>query len=130
MVSVLMAPYFGFVLYYSRRFPSNQWPTWFTNTIAIWFIANFVAVMLLMRLTRKIFGNQVVDVERATSLAQKAIRTSARLVISGVYCSSTESCRQYEERFHWSAQFRQALSCYFSEASSVGVYTVRNGGRA
>ena len=41
-VFVLMAPYLGFVMYYSQRFPSNQWPSWFTETIAVWFIANFV----------------------------------------------------------------------------------------
>jgi hypothetical protein len=81
MVSVLMAPYFGFVIYYSRKFPSHQWPTWFTNAIAIWFIANFVAVMLLVRLTRRIFGNQVVDVVKARVLEDKAIRTNTRLVI-------------------------------------------------
>jgi nitrogen fixation/metabolism regulation signal transduction histidine kinase len=81
MVSVLMAPYFGFVIYYSRQFPSNQWPTWFTNTIAIWFIANFVAVILLVRLTRRIFGNQVVDVVKARVLEDKAIRINTRLVI-------------------------------------------------
>lgn len=77
----MMAPYFGFVIYYSRQFPSNQWPTWFTNTIAIWFIANFVAVILLVRLTRRIFGNQVVDVVKARVLEDKAIRINTRLVI-------------------------------------------------
>ena len=50
MVFVLMAPYFGFVIYYSQRFPPNHWPSWFTNAILIWFIVNFVTLMLLMRL--------------------------------------------------------------------------------
>src|ERR1700723_703002 len=80
-VFLLMAPYFGFVIYYSQRFPSDQWPSWFTNTILIWFVANFVAVMLLMRLTRKLFRNQVIDVEKARVLAEKAVRRSVRLVI-------------------------------------------------
>ena len=81
MVFVLMTPYLGFVIYYWRQFPSNQWPTWFTNTIAAWFIANFVVLMLLMRLTARIFGNQVVDVGKARVLADRAIRTNTRLVI-------------------------------------------------
>jgi hypothetical protein len=81
MVFVLMAPYFGFVMYYSRRFPTNQWPSWFTNTIAVWFVANFVAVMLLVRLTRRLFKNQIVDVAKAQAFAEKALRTSTRLVI-------------------------------------------------
>jgi hypothetical protein len=76
MAFVLMAPYFGFVIYYSLRFPPNQWPTWFVNTITIWFIANFVALILLMRLTRRMFGNQVVDVGKSRAVADKAIRAN------------------------------------------------------
>ena len=37
--------------------------------------------MLLMRLTRRIFRNQVVDVEKARAVEEKATRTSTRLVI-------------------------------------------------
>jgi hypothetical protein len=81
MVFLLMAPYFGFVIYYSRQFPSNQWPSWFTNTLLIWFVANFVAVMLLVRLTRRLFRDQVIDAEKARVLAEKAVRRSVRLVI-------------------------------------------------
>jgi hypothetical protein len=81
MVFLLMAPYFGFVIYYSQQFPSNQWPSCFTNTILIWFVANFVAVMLLVRLTRSMFINQVIDAEKARVLAEKAVRRSVRLVI-------------------------------------------------
>jgi di/tricarboxylate transporter len=80
-VFVLMAPYFGFVMYYSRQFPPNQWPSWFTNTIAIWFILNFLAIMLLVRLTRRLFKNQVVDVEKARVLGERALRSNIRLVI-------------------------------------------------
>jgi hypothetical protein len=76
-----MAPYFGFVLYYSRRFPQNQWPSWFTNTIAIWFIANFLALMFLVRLTNRLFNHQPVDAEQARTFVAKAQRTSIRLVI-------------------------------------------------
>lgn len=81
MVFLLMAPYFGFVIYYSQRFPSGQWPSWFSNTILIWFVANFMALMLLIRLTRRLFRNQVIDVEKARVLAEKALRGSVRLVV-------------------------------------------------
>lgn len=77
---VLMAPYLGFVMYYSRQFPPNHWPSWFTNTIAVWFIANFLALMLAMRLTIRLFKNQVVDVAKAHVMAEKSLRTSRRLV--------------------------------------------------
>jgi len=81
MMLVLMAPYFGFVLYYSRRFPPNHWPSWFPNTILIWFIANFLAWVLLERLTRRLFKNQPVDAEKARAAVEKVQRTSIRLVI-------------------------------------------------
>jgi hypothetical protein len=45
----LMVPYLVFVVYFSFRLPQNHWPSWFTNTILIWFVANFLALMLLAR---------------------------------------------------------------------------------
>jgi hypothetical protein len=45
----LMLPYLAFVMYFSLRLPQNHWPSWFTNTILIWFIANFLALTLLAR---------------------------------------------------------------------------------
>ena len=85
MVFVLMAPYLGFVMYYSQRFPPNQWPAWFTNAIAVWFIANFLIIVLLVK---RIFRRQgqrevqvVDDAERARSVVEKSVRTSTRLVI-------------------------------------------------
>ncbi len=73
-VLVLMAPYLGFVLYYSPRFPSNQWPAWFTDTIAIWFIANFLILMLL---AKRLFRGQVVEPQRA-----RRASTIAQIVVS------------------------------------------------
>jgi len=80
IVFVLMAPYLGFVTYYSQRFPSNQWPAWFTNAIAVWFIANFLIIVVLVK---RIFRGQVqvVDPEKARSVVEKSVRTSTRLVI-------------------------------------------------
>jgi|ERR1700733_6657468 hypothetical protein len=80
IVFVVMAPYLGFVMYYSQQFPPNHWPSWFTNTIAVWFIANFLALMLAVRLTRRLFANQVVDVAKAQVVSQKSLRMSIRLV--------------------------------------------------
>jgi hypothetical protein len=79
--TALLAPYFWFVVYYWQRFASGHWPSWFTNVIAIWFIANFMVLMLLIRLTRKLFKNENVDAEKAQIVVAKALRTGARLVI-------------------------------------------------
>jgi hypothetical protein len=69
-----MAPYLGFVLYYSQRFPADHWPSWFTDTIAVWFIANF---LLLMLLAKRIFRGQVVERQRA-----RRASTIAQIVVS------------------------------------------------
>jgi hypothetical protein len=73
-VLVLMVPYLGFVLYYSQRFPPNHWPTWFTNTIAGWFVANF---LLLMLLAKRIFRGQAAEPQR-----DRRAFTIAQIVIS------------------------------------------------
>lgn len=73
-VLLLMAPYLGFVLYYSQRFPADRWPSWFTDTIAVWFITNF---LLLMLLAKRIFRGQVVEPQRA-----RRASTIAQIVVS------------------------------------------------
>lgn len=78
---LLMGPYLGFVTYYSQRFPSNHWPLWFTNTILIWFVANFLVLMLVTRLTRRMFPIQITDAEKAHVVGQNAVRYATRLVI-------------------------------------------------
>jgi small-conductance mechanosensitive channel len=77
----LMAPYLGFAIYYSQRFPPNHVPSWFTNTLAIWFSANFLIGMLLLRLMRRVFPSQVVDPEKSRVFLQSMVRYSTRLVI-------------------------------------------------
>src|SRR5262249_53685572 len=81
-VFVLMVPYIGFIVYYCQRFPENQWPAWFTNTIAVWFIANF---LLLMLLAKKIFRGQVVQPDNARHASATAQIISSYLLI--VWCS-------------------------------------------
>jgi hypothetical protein len=73
---VLMAPYLGFVMYYSQRFPPNQWPAWFTNTIAVWFLANFLIIFLLVK---RMFRGQAQIVE--PQKARRAI-VKAQIIVS------------------------------------------------
>ena len=49
--------------------------------MAVWFSANFLPLMLLVRLSRRLFKNQPIDAEKARALVEKAQRTSVRLVI-------------------------------------------------
>src|SRR5260370_27053461 len=65
----LMVPYLAFVMYFSLRLPQNDWPSWFTNTIAVWFVANFLALTLL---ARRMFKKQ------GTEEPQGALRTSTK----------------------------------------------------
>ena len=65
----LMLPYLAFVMYFSMRLPQNHWPLWFTNTILIWFAANFLALTLL---ARRIFEKQ------GSTEQQNALRTSTK----------------------------------------------------
>jgi hypothetical protein len=75
---VLMVPYLGFVIYYSQRFPSNQWPAWFTNTIAVWFIANFLIIMLVVK---RIFKGQAVEQQKARRASAISQIVSSYLLI-------------------------------------------------
>jgi hypothetical protein len=45
----LTVPYVAFVVYFSLKLPKNHWPTWLTNVLMVWFVANFVAVYLIAR---------------------------------------------------------------------------------
>jgi membrane protease YdiL (CAAX protease family) len=78
LVFVLLVPYLGFVLYYSPQFPPNQWPSWFTNTIAIWFVVNFLILMLL---GKRIFRGQPAEAVEP----QKVRRASRILQVFGGY---------------------------------------------
>jgi hypothetical protein len=51
----LMLPYLGFVMYFAVRLPQNHWPNWFTNTILVWFLANFLTLMFF---AKKLFKKQ------------------------------------------------------------------------
>jgi hypothetical protein len=78
ITSAIMAPFLGFVMYYSPRFPSGRWPVWFTNTVAVWFIANFLLVTLL---TRRVFKKQVVEPQKTNRVLTTALSVVLYLVI-------------------------------------------------
>jgi len=65
----LMVPYLAFVMYFSLRLPQNHWPSWFTNTILVWFVANFLVMTLLVRRLSK---------KQGAAEPQGAIRFSAK----------------------------------------------------
>ena len=65
-------------MYFSLRYPSGQWPGWFTNTIVAWFIANFVILTLIIK---RVFKNQVVDPQRASRALARWKSISLLLVI-------------------------------------------------
>ena len=52
---VWMAPYFGFVGYYSLQFPLGHWPSWLIFTATSWLIANAVGIMPLVLAIKRIF---------------------------------------------------------------------------
>jgi hypothetical protein len=66
----LMIPYLAFVMYFSTRFPQGNWPSWYTNTILVWFVANFLALTLLVRRISKKQGQ--VEPQGAKRLPAKA----------------------------------------------------------
>ena len=71
---VLMAPYLGFVMYLSLHLPQKHWPAWATNTIALWFAANFLVLALV---ATKMFRKQPV----ARQSAEETKKASAVLVL-------------------------------------------------
>jgi hypothetical protein len=52
---VWMAPYLGFVGYYSLQFPLGHWPSWLTFTAILWLIADAAGITLLMLAIKKMF---------------------------------------------------------------------------
>lgn len=50
----LTLPYVAFVLYFSLQFPRGHWPTWFLDSILVWFIANcLIMTLLALRLAKQ-----------------------------------------------------------------------------
>jgi hypothetical protein len=70
IVFAVMAPYMGFIMYVSFKFPAGHWPMWVTNSMMVWFAASFLLVVLV---AKRLFKNQNVDPERSRH-ALKAVR--------------------------------------------------------
>jgi hypothetical protein len=62
----LTVPFFAFVLYFAMRLPQNHWPTWFTNTILVWFVTNF---LILGFLAPRLLKRQAVEAPQSALLA-------------------------------------------------------------
>jgi hypothetical protein len=77
-VFAVMAPYFGFVLYFVPKYPSGQLPVWLVDTMAIWLVANFLIIMLLIR---RFSRGQTVDPVKVRIARSKSLGLSTRLVI-------------------------------------------------
>jgi hypothetical protein len=108
IVFVLMAPYLGFVMFYSQRFPSNQWPAWFINTIAVWFIANFLIIMLVVK---RIFRGRAVQPQkdrRASAIVQ-FVGLYLLIVWSGFFLTGRK--KPYRESFHSTARSQRVRFC-------------------
>jgi hypothetical protein len=65
----LVLPYLAFAVYFSLRLPQNHSPSWFTNTILIWFAANLLALTFL---ARRIFKRQGSEGSRDTQSQARA----------------------------------------------------------
>jgi hypothetical protein len=85
----VMLPYFGFVLYCSVRLPQNNWPLWATNTLLIWFIANFVVLMFVAKKFLKaspVGAQDVVQAGARTRFGIWQLRSAALVIIwSGLF---------------------------------------------
>lgn len=69
----LMVPYLAFAVYFSRRFLPDHWPLWFTEILAVWFIANFLVLFLL---AKRMSARKVSD-----SLASEQVTTRAHVAV-------------------------------------------------
>jgi hypothetical protein len=69
-------------MYFSLRLPQNHWPIWFTNTILIWFVANFLALTLLARRILKKKGAEEPQSAQLTSAKTKPAVWIMRIIAS------------------------------------------------
>ena len=77
----LMLPYFAFVMFFSLRFPQNRWPIWFTDTILVWFAANFLILVLVAKRVFTKQGPQGLQDSPSSAKTKRAIWI-ARIVAS------------------------------------------------
>jgi len=73
----LQIPYLSFAIYFGMSFQHALAPTWFTNTLMIWFAANFGIFLLVARRLRT--GSVPTQEQRAVSA--NFARLGARLLL-------------------------------------------------
>jgi hypothetical protein len=71
----LTIPFVAFATFFSLRFQQNHWPAWFGNTFGIWFVTNFLIMLLV---AKKVFRKQSIPVEKTPIPSSK---TNLRLWI-------------------------------------------------
>lgn len=75
----LTIPLIAFATFFSLRFQQNYWPAWFADTLGIWFVANFLILLLV---GKKVFKKTNIAAEKTSVLTSK---TGRRLwIIRGV----------------------------------------------
>jgi hypothetical protein len=67
----LTVPLIAFATFFSLRFQPNHLPPWFCNTLCIWFIANFLILLLV---AKKLFKKQSIAEEKTFVLSPKKSR--------------------------------------------------------
>ncbi len=48
-VILLTGPYMAFAIYFLGQYPSDNEPEWLTTTLAVWFTANFLILVWILR---------------------------------------------------------------------------------
>ncbi len=78
LIFALQAPYLAFAIYFGLQFPNRQAPVWYTDTLLVWFVANFlIAVFAAIRL----FRAAVPDSEQTRTVRAASTRSASRLIV-------------------------------------------------
>ncbi len=67
----LTVPLIAFATFFSLRFQPNHLPPWFGNTLCVWFVANFLILLLV---AKKLFKKQSIAEEKTSVLSPKKSR--------------------------------------------------------
>jgi small-conductance mechanosensitive channel len=74
----LTIPFVAFAAFFFLRFQQNYWPVWFANTLGIWFVVNFLIMLLV---AKKVFRKQNISEKKFVPSS----KTGTRLwIIRGV----------------------------------------------
>jgi hypothetical protein len=123
VILALTLPYLGFVEYFAMQFPRNHpAPTWFTDTLLVWFTANF---LIAMSLRRWIFRGQVVGAADASAATANAARVSIRLIVLWILLFLIGAVETARGKIPFSRAIPAGASCCFSLGYWVAAPTAR-----